>query len=78
MNHFLIQKFSGCTPFAPLLATPESKGTSFENDTTKGCIAIVGDNDNVPISSNLDKFDADFISIDRVCLSRISKHHKDH
>ncbi|EFO20285.2 hypothetical protein LOAG_08203 [Loa loa] len=55
--------------FAPLLATPDSKGISFENDTTKGCNAIVEDNDNVPISSNLDKLDADFISIDRTTVS---------
>ncbi|VIO94219.1 Uncharacterized protein BM_BM7528 [Brugia malayi] len=56
----------GCALFAPLLATPDSKVASFENGTTK---TIAEDNDSVPISSNLDKFDADFISIDRTTAS---------
>uniref|UniRef100_A0AAF5PXT4 Uncharacterized protein n=1 Tax=Wuchereria bancrofti TaxID=6293 RepID=A0AAF5PXT4_WUCBA len=56
----------GCALFAPLLATPDSKGTSFENGTTK---TIAEDNDSIPIFSNLDKFDADFISIDRTTAS---------
>ncbi|EJW75682.1 hypothetical protein WUBG_13412, partial [Wuchereria bancrofti] len=55
-----------CALFAPLLATPDSKGTSFENGTTK---TIAEDNDSIPIFSNLDKFDADFISIDRTTAS---------
>uniref|UniRef100_A0A0R3RGB9 Uncharacterized protein n=1 Tax=Elaeophora elaphi TaxID=1147741 RepID=A0A0R3RGB9_9BILA len=60
----------GCRPFTPLLATPESKGTSCETDvTTKSYNTIVEDNENIPSSSNLDKADADFISIDRTTVS---------
>ncbi|OZC11310.1 hypothetical protein X798_01726 [Onchocerca flexuosa] len=56
----------GCIPLVPLLATPDNKDTSFKNFITKGCSTIAEDNENVPISLNLDKFDADFISIDRL------------
>ncbi|KAL3994653.1 hypothetical protein ACH3XW_22590 [Acanthocheilonema viteae] len=68
----------GCAPFAPLLGTPDSKGTSFENDITKGCSAIMEDNENAPISSNLDKFDADFISIDRTTASYLEPRQQRH
>uniref|UniRef100_A0A915Q0Q7 Uncharacterized protein n=1 Tax=Setaria digitata TaxID=48799 RepID=A0A915Q0Q7_9BILA len=59
----------GRTPFVPLLATPDSKGAPLENGGMKGCSAITEDEENVPISSNLDKADADFISIDRTTAS---------
>lgn len=74
MDHFL--KFPGWAPFAPLLATPESKSTLLENDVTKGQSTIMEDNENVPKSSNMDKSDADFISIDQVCLLKTLQHTK--
>uniref|UniRef100_A0A8R1XKG3 Uncharacterized protein n=1 Tax=Onchocerca volvulus TaxID=6282 RepID=A0A8R1XKG3_ONCVO len=55
----------GCIPLVPLLATPDNKDTSFKNVITKGCNTTAEDNENVPISLNLDKFDTDLISIDR-------------
>ncbi|KAM3719251.1 ABC multidrug transporter atrB [Dirofilaria immitis] len=59
----------GCAPFLPLLASPDSNNTPFKNDVMKGCNTTVEDNENVPIFQNLDKFDADFISIDRTTAS---------
>ncbi|VDK81612.1 unnamed protein product [Onchocerca ochengi] len=56
----------GCIPLVPLLATPDNKDTSFKNVITKGCNTTAEDNENVPISLNLDKFDTDLISIDRL------------
>ncbi|VDK67405.1 unnamed protein product [Litomosoides sigmodontis] len=58
----------GCAaPFASLLTTLESKSTLFENDVTQGQSTIV--DENVLESSNVDKFDADFIPIKRTAVS---------
>ncbi|CAG9536845.1 unnamed protein product [Cercopithifilaria johnstoni] len=68
----------GCAPFAPMLAAPKTKGRSFESDTTNGFSTIIEDNENIPISSNLDKSDADFISIDRTTISYLEPRQQKH
>ncbi|VDM46375.1 unnamed protein product [Toxocara canis] len=59
----------GRAPLVPLLGTPDSRVTSFDNGTSKSFATIPEDDENVHSPSDTDRLDADLISIDRTSIS---------